>query len=126
MQFCFPNIGGEIQAYIGRNLEEIATEGFLTEMESLEHVLTHRQLLPQDFSFVAADCSSIFKSMLQIVKKTFFSKNFNETTVDGQKIIFYDYSNEYTVYPLFVCCCMLLQHQYRYAADIKIAIFVKK
>ena len=95
-------------------------------MESLEYVLTHGQLLPQDFSFVAADCSSIFKSMLQSVKKTFFSKNFNETTVNGQKNIFYDYSKEYAVYPLFVCCCMLLQHQHWYAASAKIAIFKKK
>ena len=76
--FTLPSegLGGEIQAYIGRDLEEIATEGFLTEMESLEHVLTHRQLLPKDFSFVAAVCSSIFKSMLQILKITIFLKKF--------------------------------------------------
>ena len=71
-----PILGGEIQAYIGRNLEEIATEAFLTEMESLEYVLTHGQLLPQDFSFVAAVCSSIFKSMLQILKLAIFLKKF--------------------------------------------------
>ena len=69
-------VGGEIQAYIRRDLEEIATEGFFTEMESLEYVLTHRQLLPQDFLFVAAVCSSIFKSMLQILKITIFLKRF--------------------------------------------------
>ena len=58
------------QAHNERYVEKIATEGFFTEMESSEYVLSHEQLLPQDFSFVAAVCGIICLSMLQILKNT--------------------------------------------------------
>ena len=45
---------------------------FYTEKESSEYVLSHEQLLPQDFLFVAAVCSIISLRMLQILKNTIF------------------------------------------------------
>ena len=107
-------------------------------MKKLQQKVFLQKWNPQSMYFLMNNsCPKIFYLLLQFAasfpyvcckswKILFFSKNVHEIAVCDQKNIFNNNMKECAGHPFFICCCMLLQHPYWYAAKHKIAFFQQR